>query len=379
MNNRKALKLISMLGIMLGFVACSDQPQESTQDLVTLDLTVTEPVSGELIKFEKVGGEGVQVIDSLTLGANNKAQFQVAVDEPTFYRVNLYGRQFVNLILTSQDELVSIEAEGNRPNGKATISGSADTEMLMKARKMSEKLQGDIQMLNAEFVQARSSGDMATAVDIQEQFAYLQEKYTRELKEMIWNMDESIAAIFAVSYFQDQEAVYPFLDSLSNRFQKAYPESPYTASLESKVADMRVTAIGSPAPEINLPTPEGEPLALSSLQGKYVLVDFWAAWCKPCRVENPTVVKAYNKYAAQGFEVYGVSLDRKREDWLQAIEKDGLPWKHVSDLKYWNSTAADAYNVSAIPATFLLDPQGRIIAKGLRGEQLVNKLEEIFG
>ncbi len=379
MNNRKALQLISILSIALGLIACSDQPQESSKDMVTLDLTVTEPVPDELIKLEKVGGEGVQVIDSLTLGASNKAQLQVAVEEPTFYRVNLYGRQFVNLILTSKDELVTIEAEGNRPTGKATISGSADTEMLMKARKMSEKLQGDIQMLNAEFVQARSSGDMATAVDIQEQFAYLQEKYTRELKEMIWNMDESIAAIFAVSYFQDQEAVYPFLDSLSNRFQKAYPESPYTASLESKVADMRVTAIGSPAPEINLPTPEGDPLALSSLQGKYVLVDFWAAWCKPCRVENPTVVKAYNKYAAQGFEVYGVSLDRKREDWLQAIEKDGLPWKHVSDLKYWNSTAADAYNVSAIPATFLLDPQGRIIAKGLRGEQLVNKLEEIFG
>jgi thiol-disulfide isomerase/thioredoxin len=118
---------------------------------------------------------------------------------------------------------------------------------------------------------------------------------------------------------------------------------------------------------------------LSSLRGKIVLVDFWAQWCRPCRIENPNIVDAYQKYKDKGFEVYGVSLDRSRENWLQGIEEDGLPWTHVSDLEYWQSEAARTYNINAIPASFLLDEEGRIIAKDLRGPLLHQKLKEILG
>jgi len=139
------------------------------------------------------------------------------------------------------------------------------------------------------------------------------------------------------------------------------------------------TSQGAVAPEISLNTPDGDVLKLSDLKGKYVLVDFWASWCKPCRRENPNVVKAYNKYKDKGFEILGVSLDRDRARWLQAIEADGLTWKHVSDLKYFQCEAAVTYGVSAIPFTVLVDREGKIIAQNLRGPSLERKLEELFG
>ncbi|MBK7668859.1 MAG: TlpA family protein disulfide reductase [Sphingobacteriaceae bacterium] len=132
---------------------------------------------------------------------------------------------------------------------------------------------------------------------------------------------------------------------------------------------------GAVAPEINLPDPNGKNIALSSLKGKVVLVDFWASWCGPCRKEMPNVVAAYKKYKSKGFEIYGVSLDKERQAWVDAIKKDGITWIQVSELTYWNSVAAKAYNVQGIPFTVLLDKEGKVIAKDLRGAQLDSAIE----
>lgn len=137
--------------------------------------------------------------------------------------------------------------------------------------------------------------------------------------------------------------------------------------------------VGQRAPEIRLPDPDGEEIALSSLRGKVVLLDFWAAWCGPCRRENPNIVTQYNRYKDDGFTVYSVSLDLKKEDWVQAIEADGLSWpNHVSDLKFWYSEPATEYQIEAIPASFILDENGVIIAKNLRGPELASFLSELF-
>jgi thiol-disulfide isomerase/thioredoxin len=126
-------------------------------------------------------------------------------------------------------------------------------------------------------------------------------------------------------------------------------------------------------------TPDGNPLSLQSLRGKVVLIDFWASWCGPCRRENPHVVAAYQQYHGKGFDVLGVSLDKTKDRWLAAIEKDGLIWHHVSDLKGWQNAAAQLYGVRSIPHTVLLDREGKIIARGLRGAALTAKLDELFG
>ncbi len=142
---------------------------------------------------------------------------------------------------------------------------------------------------------------------------------------------------------------------------------------------MKKVAIGKKATDFTMNDTEGNPVTLSSLYGKYLLIDFWAAWCSPCRAENPNLVATYNKYKAKGFQILGVSFDKTKNDWLKAIKDDHLTWLQVSDLKGWGNEAGKLYGIGSIPSNVLLDPDGIIIAKGLRGDDLNNKLKEIFG
>jgi len=165
-----------------------------------------------------------------------------------------------------------------------------------------------------------------------------------------------------------------------NLFDAPLRESDLGKELAARIAKVKKTQEGMLAPDFTQLDVNGKPVKLSDFRGKYVLLDFWASWCGPCRRENPNVVKAYNDFKAKGFEVLGVSLDKRedRDKWLQAIQKDGLSWTQVSDLKVWDNEAAKLYDVNAIPMNFLIDPDGKIIAKYLRGEALETTLKKVM-
>jgi len=191
---------------------------------------------------------------------------------------------------------------------------------------------------------------------------------------------------YLVSLDALKDAIGPIPDDIT-KYEKIFKglKKPIQQSEEGiktkKLIDRYMTVrLGAQAPDFQAPDTSGNPVRLADYRGKYVLIDFWASWCGPCREENPIVVEAYNKYKNKNFDILSVSLDQpgKKADWIKAIQKDGLVWRHVSDLKYWDSDVARLYMIRSIPQNFLLDPDGKIIAKDLRGQDLSRKLEEIL-
>ncbi len=363
--------IVNFLLVLLMIAACGSQ----TNDPIILNIQLDEAISGETINLLKATEQGLLIIDSAKL-IDGKAHFLVSATQTDFYRLDLFSRKAINLILGKEDQEVSVITSigGLKP---VLIEGSRETLLIMSMDSTSLKRQSDTQLLNQEAIQARSAGDIATLNAIIQQFNYLNQRHENNLMELIKMAAPSLAGIYGMNYI-DLENNFIFADSIASIYQEMLPGHILSRDLLSKVNALRSLSPGVEAPEIALPDVDGNVFALSSLKGKYVLIDFWAAWCGPCRKENPNVVKLYQKYRNENFEILGVSLDRTKQAWLKAIADDGLQWKHVSDLKYFNSAAADAYQITAIPQTFLIDPQGKILIKGLRGPTLEAKLKELF-
>ena len=206
------------------------------------------------------------------------------------------------------------------------------------------------------------------------------DKIMQAVKSKILENKDDIAVLMFLDNFPREKNAALHNEVVMALYEK-YPDNQLVKERYAvETSPATATSVGSIAPDLAFPDPDGNIRKLSDLRGKVVLLDFWASWCRPCRGENPHVVAMYHKYHDKGFEVYSVSLDRDKESWKRAIAADGLVWpNHVSDLKYWSSEAARIYGVSSIPSTYLLDQNGRIIAKNLRGEALSNALKQLFG
>lgn len=199
-----------------------------------------------------------------------------------------------------------------------------------------------------------------------------------ELASLLDSHPGVLMSAFLVTYYEQAFEQYaPLYKKIRDTLIGQYPDNEFVKHVDSRLRSAILP--GMEAPDIELPSPDGATLRLSDLRGKVVLIDFWASWCRPCRMENPNVVRLYQRFHDKGFEIFSVSLDQSRDVWIKAIKDDHLDWpNHVSDLRGWNSSAGRLYGVQSIPATVLVDRQGNIVARNLRGSELEKKLTEIF-
>lgn len=339
---------------------------------------IANPIANERVIVNELTDKGFEPVDTLEVNKTGDFVFYLNPSAPTFYRINCYNRQQAAFILDGTEGEVSFQLDGSNPQGELKVTGSVHTDYLLEMQGLIQDHQQDVKELEQKGMQARMEGNEQQLQELTETFFELVRSNQEALKKYIWNITPSLAAFYGLQSLSPEENL-TFFDSVATKYEAELPDHVLTKELLKQVNSLRTLAVGADAPEISLPDPDGNVITLSSLRGNYVLIDFWAAWCRPCRVENPNVVKMYEEYRGKNFEILGVSLDRTRDAWIKAIQDDGLGWKHVSDLKYFNSEAAAAYQINAIPATYLIDPDGKIIAKGLRGESLRAKLKEIFG
>lgn len=286
-------------------------------------------------------------------------------------------------LLVEGGETLNLTADGYRMTlktgqpGSATVTGSKNMDYYQQLMSLRTNMENRVKQWNIQYQDATQKKDSKKIAEIEQAYNNSSRDMVAKVKQMLPNMGTSLAALFATNFLDEKED-FVTLDSLSRKFEREKPGSPLAQSFVGRMNRIRGVMVGGQAPEITLTDTSGNTVPLSSLRGKYVLIDFWASWCGPCRQENPNVVRMYNKFKDKGFTIYSVSLDQAKENWLRAIRNDHLTWTHVSDLKFWQSAAAQLYGVNAIPATFLLDKDGKIIAKNLRGPELEQKLDEIL-
>lgn len=342
------------------------------------------------IYLDKILVNKVETIDSVKMKDGN-FQFTGKLNEPGIFILRITNNSFIYLI---SDTLDKIEINANAENLMATytVKGSKESILLRELsihNLESMKKVDSLRTILNKYETSPKLDSVKNALGLEFNKVVNEEK--QFLLSFIGKNKCTFAAFMALyqqmgpqNFILNISSDFKYYEMIDSCLNLKYPTSPFISSLHSEVSQNRSRAnaknynIGDYADDISLPDPNGNIVKLSSLKGKYVLLDFWAAWCKPCRGENPNLVLNYNKYHSKGFEIYGISLDKEKQSWVNAINADKLTWIHVSDLKYWNSAVAIQYKVEGIPANFLLDKEGKIIGKNLRGEELSIKLAEIF-
>lgn len=363
-------KIIYLLVIVALLSACSSEPKYVVKGKI-------EGSEGITFYLQKREAGNIITIDS---AISEKGSFTMKggkIDYPQMVQM-IAGdtRQRTSFYLENSD----IEISGTIDSlFNARISGSKTHDEYTSFIESNKSLSEKYSKLYEEYQTASQEGDASRVAEIEKEASDIQNEMTDLQKNFIINNPSSYVSpsiLISISYQMEADEI----ETLINGLDVSVAAVPEIQGLKEKVAVMKTVAIGQKAPDFVMNDVDGNPVTLSSRTGsKLLLVDFWAAWCAPCRQENPNVVKVYKEFNKKGFDVFGVSLDREKEDWVKAIADDNLTWTHVSDLQYWSNAAAQLYAVSSIPANFLLDETGTIIGKNLRGEDLYNKVDELLG
>lgn len=338
--------------------------------------------NGETIYLEKLSSAQPVVVDSAVI--NDAGEFEFLQYQPKigFYRIKLNAQNFAMLVLDSADK-VNITGDLKDLANTYKPEGSAETKLFLEYQDIAKMRDMRLDSLNKVFQQLMEGNKMDNKRmdSISELFKAPYEAIVNpsneQLGEKIKQNNNMYASIMAIQALETDKfaSIYEALDKgLTSKF----PDDRNVRMFHEVYVKAVASSIGQVAPEINLPSLNGTEIKLSSLKGKIVLIDFWASWCGPCRKEMPNVVKAYAKFKSKGFEIYGVSLDDSKERWEEAVAKDGITWPQVSDLRKWDGEVVRNYNINSIPFTVLLDRDGKIIAKNLRGEELEKKLAEVL-
>ena len=344
---------------------------------------------GEHLYLEQLSPTGIKKIDSVTVDGNGEFKMSPVIKEIGFFRLSIAEKNFATFIF-SPNEKVSVTGMANDLGNTYQVDGSVDSKLFWDVNQVSAKSyrqRDSLQKMFQAYVNTEKDSSKVEAMSkkLEAPYTALVNSHNEYLKNFIEKNSTSFASLAAIQQLKAEDFLSTYLKLDEALFAK-YPNSAYVKSFHESIAAQKQAAeadkklaVGQPAPDITMNTPEGKPLSLSSLKGKVVLLDFWASWCRPCRMENPNVVAAYNKYKSKGFDVFSVSLDKELEPWKAAIAKDNLTWpNHVCDFKFWQSPVVKLYNFNGIPTNVLIDKNGIIIGKSLRGEELDKKLEEIF-
>lgn len=383
------LKIVFLLAL-LTIAGCKNNNIEINGKL-------TNPAKNKYIYLDELQSDRLIPVDSLIVSEDGSFKFERKVTAPSFYLLRTDQSNFLTMLL-EPGQKIEMKANFDSLNYPLYISGSKGTELMTEynreLRKTIKKLSG----LRDIYVQNLGKPELPSVMDHLDSVAqsYIGEinAYTKKyIDENLGSLVSLVALYQQVApreYVLNQEKDMKYFIKVDSSLFKLYPDYEPVKSLHQEVLQLLASNSeqgaftperdrGAVAPEIALPSPQGDTIRLSSTRGRYVLLDFWASWCSPCRLESPNLVKAYNLYHDKGFEIYQVSLDKSKDEWIKGIQTDHLDkWIHVSDIKYWNSIVVPLYKIESIPANFLLDKDGRIIASNLRGPMLESKLAEIF-